>query len=402
MYYPTMGAPSAVISKYIEELKGEYTFHIITKTEESHFEPSKEFDISYISSFRHKLHQYSLYNIKRGKHMIVSRLLFNFVRLSMVIQSQYAFPSSKRWEISAYYEKLQELYKACKFDTIIAVSENYVIQMAALKFKINNPSVKWVSFITDPYSEFYVYYKKRLFKSYWKKRNLEMEQRIYDMADYCMFTTELYKFIPNNFVIDKEKVYPIYFPLSQGLAGKPKGDLSNDGKCSLIFAGMLYKNIRNPEFALSTLSKVESICFDLYTARNECEDIINRHVSDNIHRYLYVSRSEYEEMIRSKYDILVNIGNVSTLQAPSKTLELLSTGKPIINFYFTEDTQYEMIEKFPLGINIKDQEAGAVEKISSFCREMKGRILSFEEVEKLYPENSLKYQVNILRRLIES
>lgn len=229
-----------------------------------------------------------------------------------------------------------------------------------------------------------------------------MEQRIYNMADYCMFTTELYKFIPNNFVIDKEKVYPIYFPLNHGLSGRTKGDLSNDGKCSLIFAGMLYKQIRNPEFALSTLSRVEDIIFDLYTARNECEDIIKRYVSDNINRYFYVSRSEYEELIKSKYDILVNIGNVSTLQAPSKTLELLSTGKPIINFYFTEDSQFEMIKKYPLGLNIKDQEIGAVEKISKFCREMKGRILPFEEIEKLYPENNIKYQVKLLRKLIEA
>lgn len=402
MYYPTMGGPSAVISKYIEELKKEYTFHIITKTEESHFEPSKEFDIYYISSFRHKIHQYSLYNIKKGKYVVLNRMLYNLVRLSMIIQSQYTFPSSKKWEVNAYYKKLQELHKEYNFDTIIAVSDYYVTQMAVMKYKIENPSVKWISFITDPYSENYAYYKKRLFKPFWKRKNLEMEQRIYNMADYCMFTTELYKFIPNNFVIDKEKVYPIYFPLNHGLSGRTKGDLSNDGKCSLIFAGMLYEQIRNPEFALSTLSRVEDIIFDLYTARNECEDIIKRYVSDNINRYFYVSRSEYEELIKSKYDILVNIGNVSTLQAPSKTLELLSTGKPIINFYFTEDSQFEMIKKYPLGLNIKDQEIGAVEKISKFCREMKGRILPFEEIEELYPENNIKYQVKLLRKLIEA
>ena len=107
-------------------------------------------------------------------------------------------------------------------------------------------------------------------------------------------------------------------------------------------------------------------------------------------------------MIRDKYDILVNIGNISTLQAPSKTLELLSTGKPIINFYFTEDTQFEMIEKYPLGLNVKNQEEGAVEKVSGFCSKNKGKILPFDEVEKLYPDYKLQNQVNILRLLIET
>ena len=402
MYYPTMGAPSAVISKYVEKLKDEYAFYIITKTDECHFEPTNEFYISYISSFRHRILQYSLYNIKKGKHIILSRLLYNLVRLSMVIQSQYTFPSSKRWEVKEYYKKLWELYETYHFDTIIAVSDYYVTQMAALKFKKDNPSVKWISFITDPYSENYAYYKRRLFKSLWKKKNLKMEQQIYDMADYCMFTTELYKYIQDNFIIDKKKIYPIYFPLNQRLAGQSKKESSKDSVCHLVFAGMLYKQIRNPEFALSTLSKVKNISLDLYTAKNECEDIITRYESDIIHRYFYVSRLEYEEMIRDKYDILVNIGNISTLQAPSKTLELLSTGKPIINFYFTEDTQFEMIEKYPLGLNVKNQEEGAVEKVSGFCSKNKGKILPFDEVEKLYPDYKLQNQVNILRLLIET
>ena len=39
--------------------------------------------------------------------------------------------------------------------------------------------------------------------------------------------------------------------------------------------------------------------------------------------------------------------------------ELLSTGLPILNFYYRKDSQFEIIEKYPLGINVRiDGEIG--------------------------------------------
>ena len=124
----------------------------------------------------------------------------------------------------------------------------------------------------------------------------------------------------------------------------------NSKVCKLIFAGTLYMKIRNPEFFLSVISKVKDVSLDLFVRKGECEQIINRYAKDNIHREYFVDKAKYIDMLKYGYDVLVNIGNVSTLQAPSKMLELLSTGKPIINFYFTEDTQFNMIEKYPLGL----------------------------------------------------
>lgn len=159
--------------------------------------------------------------------------------------------------------------------------------------------------------------------------------------------------------------------------------------------------IRNPEFFLSVISKVKDVSLDLFVRKGECEQIINRYAKDNIHREYFVDKAKYIDMLKYGYDVLVNIGNVSTLQAPSKMLELLSTGKPIINFYFTEDTQFNMIEKYPLGLNIKNGDLDAVRKIENFCHEMKGKRMTFKEVEVLFPDNNIDSQVGLLKRLIE-
>ena len=105
-------------------------------------------------------------------------------------------------------------------------------------------------------------------------------------------------------------------------------------------------------------------------------------------------------MICYEYDILLNVGNACTNQMPSKMLELLSTGRPILNFYYNKDSQYEMIEKYPLGLNVGIDDANVVEKVGDFCNKMKGKQISYDEVKSLYPECVIDEQLNILEKII--
>ena len=107
-------------------------------------------------------------------------------------------------------------------------------------------------------------------------------------------------------------------------------------------------------------------------------------------------------MICNEYDVLVNIGNISDLQAPSKMLDLLSTGRPILNFYFIKDAQYHMIERYPLGMNVHCDDCYDVKLIRRFCYDMRGKRLPFEEVKKLYPEHCIEQQVRIFIDLLSN
>lgn len=104
--------------------------------------------------------------------------------------------------------------------------------------------------------------------------------------------------------------------------------------------------------------------------------------------------------IFNEYDILVNIGNDCELQEPSKMFELLSTGLPILNFYYRKDSQFEIIEKYPLGINVRiDGEIG-LELLESFCNNNKNKQLPFREVVDIFPEYSLDYQLEKLEKIM--
>lgn len=403
LYYPDMGAPSACVDKYVRALRDEYVFHIITRTDEIDFEPSKDYDVRYITSFRHRLILNCRRRIGEGRYVFLNKVLLLTINILKFIQTQYSFPSAQRWEVKQYENELQKLHSDFPLFAVIAVSNTVFTQLAALRFKKKHHSIKWISLFYDPYSENYIYYKYKLFKKLWKTLNHKKEQEIYDRTDFCLLTSELYKYVPTAFKIEKNKISELLFSLKD-LRGEytTTRQFEPNSDCRLIFAGMFYKIIRNPEFALSTLSQVKGIFFDMYVGKGECEDIISRFANNHIHREYFVNHDRYVEMICNEYDVLVNVGNVSTLQAPSKMLELLSTGKPILNFYFSKDSQYEMIEKYPLGLNIGYHEDRAVEKIERFCHEMKGKSIPYEEVEKLYPDNKLESQVNLLKKLIES
>lgn len=80
--------------------------------------------------------------------------------------------------------------------------------------------------------------------------------------------------------------------------------------------------------------------------------------------------------------------------------ELLSTGLPILNFYYRKDSQFEIIEKYPLGINVRiDGEIG-LELLESFCNNNKNKQLPFRDVVDIFPEYSLDYQLEKLEKIM--
>lgn len=402
LYYPDMGAPSACIDKYVRALGDVYLFHIITRTDCIDFEPCKEYDVRYITSFRHRLTLKCRDSINKGHNVFLYKVILGIINVCKLIQTQYSFPSAQRWEVNQYAKQLDKLDKEVGVNAVFTVSNTAFPQLAALRFKKQHLEVKWLSFFYDPYSSHYIYYKYKLIKPIWRSLNKNKEQEIYDTADAVLLSSELYRFVPQHFRINPTKCHPLLYPLNVFNCKQNKDKTQSSATCKLFFAGMFYKKIRNPEYMLSILSNVNDITFDMYVGKGECEDILNKYTKRNIHREEFVSHDRYVEMICNEYDVLVNVGNVSTLQAPSKMLELLSTGKPILNFYFAKDSQYEMIEKYPLGLNIGYQELGAVEKVEQFCHEVKGKSIPYEEVEILYPENKLESQVTLLKKLIES
>ena len=401
-FYPDRDASSTVVNRYLQELKSEYSFHVITVTQRKSFKPLCEDNIKvyYISNFLHDIRVYCEDKAK-GKRQFFYKFMVSLFRIRTFVIMNFKYPLATKWEINAYYKKLKMLDQQYNFDIVLSVSSSINSQFSALKFKEGKPGVKWITFFTDPFTDLYIYYPPLCNKRKRKIRNFNNEKKILDNADYNILVEDLYRSAIEKFHQSTSKTMGIKFALDDLRARTASVEHRRTDKIKLIYAGMLYKVIRNPEYMLSVLSKVSNITIDMFIVGHECDAILRKYESDTVRVYGRADKEKYDQMICYEYDVLVNIGNNSSNQTPSKTIELISTGRPIINFYYSKDAQYNMIEKYPLGLNIGREDLCPVATIEEFCSNVRGKQLAFEDVENLFSENSLNKQVRLFKDVLE-
>ena len=395
-----MSPISAVIDKYIQRLKGKYMFHVICIAGHSSLsKPSAHYIKVYFIKRKIWLirlwseEQYNETN-KKIYYMVMQmcRAMAAFVNLF----DDYLF---YKWEKNAYYDEILKISNNCSIDGIISVSGDTVFtHLAAKMYKHGHPTTKWITFFTDPYTYQDMMFYPALFN---KKKNREkryqIEKDIYNSADYNILTEELYGTVLNEFEQPEKKTICFKYVLDDiRTIITPKTEGKDIDTIKLMYAGAFYKKIRNPEPVMAIMQKVDNIQFDMYVTSFECNDILEQYKSKHINILEGVPANEYKRKICYEYDILVNVGNDCEYQVPSKMLEYISTGRPILNFYYRKDSQYDMIERHPLGMNVDVHNVSIYPQIILFCKEMKGKQMSFDELEKLYPLNSLAKQSEVL------
>lgn len=402
-YYPNMSATSACIDKYIQILKNKHSIDVVCPLSQVHFEPLNDpkIKLHFVFSRMWKWRMLCEENIRNGRNVMLNKVVVDLFRIRSLLLSPISYPIVEGWQMNPFYHELEKIDQDKTIDVIISVVNPICSVFASRRFKLKHPKVKWITFITDPFTFQPSKYKYVFFPNRRKIRNYKNEKSVYDIADFNMFTEELYHSALNDFSQPNEKTFVMKYILSS-LSKSVVQQIVNEGKCRLVYAGALYADRRNPERALSVLSQIDDIHVDFYISYSNCNSIVDKYLSETIKSFPAVNRSRYNELIYNEYDILINIGNNFSLQIPSKMLELFSTGRPIINFYQLKDVHYAMVEKYPLGINIGPDDADAVERVSEFCKQMKGKRLSFEEVEALFPENTMDSQLALLEKLIEA
>lgn len=405
-YYPDMSPVSAVVDKYIQSLKGKYHFYIISMQTRTRFAPMSDPNITicYMNNFWWNLRLKYEEKYKETQ-FILYKIIVQLIRGRGTVLSLLEDYCQFKWMEQRSYELLTNLSKEVNVDSVISVSGAYMyLHRGVKRYKNDHPETKWITFITDPISFSSSSYNILKFRQEKKFQNsYRREKEIYDTADFNIFTENLYYDALEKFHQSDKKTFQFRFVLDNMQASASSDNHPHDtSEVKLIYAGALYREIRNPEYMLSVISRVNNVHFDMYIRTFQCIDIIEKYKSTKIKIHSGVDVKKYKDMICNEYDILVNIGNNCKNQLPSKTLELLSSGRPIINFYYYKDSQYDMIEKYPLGLNVGRDDTDAIKKVELFCNEMKGKQLSFSEVERLYPEHSLIYQKQILESLINS
>ena len=87
-------------------------------------------------------------------------------------------------------------------------------------------------------------------------------------------------------------------------------------------------------------------------------------------------------------DVLVHMGNTTPEMLPSKILDYINTGKPIINLYQHDHCPtLSILDAYPLKLNIRVDSPVTDEllnNIVSFCKENYRKRISYDEIKSLY------------------
>lgn len=400
-FYPDMSPVSACVNKYIQELKKRHSVDIICERNRYDISGFTDNDIKLhqVANWWMKLRVFCEYNIKNDRYVFFYSFIRFLLRAYGVIISPFCYPTRMSWLINCYVSKFEELNKTKKIDVVISSHYPICTMFAGLKIKQKYHDVKWITYFTDPFSCHPPLYKDVIFKRHRRLKNQKAEELIYNTADFNIFTEELYNYALNEFSFPRKKAICFPFIVSNIREDATGNRVEPTEKTRFVYAGRFYKDIRNPEYMLSVISQVKNMQLDIFKRDGDCDDIIGKYLSENIKAFPTANRNKYINLICNEYDILLSIGNNCELQAPSKTLELLSTGLPIIHFYYKEDSQYELIKRYPLGLVIKNGTPDVLDKINEFCKRVKGKSLTFKEIESIYTNNSLKKQITILESL---
>ncbi len=285
-----------------------------------------------------------------------------------------------------------------KYDITIAVC-SHVMNAIVCDRIYDKTKIKYIIYQVDPISSNVGY----------KNKKIELiEFNLFRKAKYVITTPLLYEEIKNNHLYDKffDKFFVAEFPNVRNMVFEKPNRSIND-RLIFFYSGRFYSHIRDCRYALDVFKDINNINFVLLFAGDGQEDVIDdykaRYFGDKIKRLGVISLDESFSMMK-KADVLINIGNQTSNQVPSKLFDYISTGKIIINFCQSKECPtIPYINRYRLGLNIIKGEKCIEEYsriISCFISENIEKTVPFEEIERKFYKNTAVHVGNVFEKLL--
>lgn len=179
--------------------------------------------------------------------------------------------------------------------------------------------------------------------------------------------------------------------------------------CNLFFIGKFYADIRHPQYLFDLMEKLEGTGIVLHIVgpinnRGFDKEYIDKYFTNKISNIRFhgaVPPAEADVLL-TEADVLVHVCNAVDTLMPSKILDYISSGKPILNICKIRTCPtIPLMERYPVGLTLFEPSAVSgqysvisdqvVERVRDFCMKNKGKKIPYEQIEKLYPECTIEY-----------
>lgn len=187
-------------------------------------------------------------------------------------------------------------------------------------------------------------------------------------------------------------------------------------KINLLFVGKFYAEIRHPQYLFNLMEQLRDTPIVLHIVgpinyMGFDEEYLEKYFTNKIENIRFhgaVPPAEADALL-TQADVLVHVGNSVDTAMPSKILDYISSGKPILNICKIRTCPtIPLMERYPIGLTIYEQSDVSdqysvvncrssviseeiVEQVKEFCITNKGKQIPYEQIEKLYPECTIEY-----------
>ncbi len=261
-------------------------------------------------------------------------------------------------------KKAEQLLEKNHCNSLISVSHPFTGHLIGLKLKKKYPQIKWLVDIGDPFC-FLEEIPTNNHRMY-EKLNYKCEKKIFNLADAIAVTTKpTLKKYAELFQESASKISVIPPLLSQSGSNESRSYLfPKNQKLRLVFIGTLYRNIRSPDYLLFLFNKLlnsdigDMLELHFFGNIHDCHDSFDKYqalLGTKIFLHGQVSRDKAAQAMKAA-DVLVNIGNNTSYQLPSKVVEYASTGKAILNLVKTKnDSSISFFDAYPASICLLEE-----------------------------------------------
>lgn len=317
----------------------------------------------------------------------------------------FFIPIQDKQMIDSYYTIIKRLHKEHNFDVIVAMffPLEIVTAVARLKKEVNDFS--FVIYELDSVADGIGGDKKSIFKLLSSKSNVRWCEKNYKLADViCVLKghEEHAKRVYGKAFGDKIKIVDIPLLKDNFMLNAPAGS----DIVKFVYSGELNSVYRPADRLLDVFDKKRSFenwHLHFFTKGN-CESYLKGRAKfdDRIHCHGYVSQDVLRKHFETT-DCLISIGNTHSNSVPSKIINYISLGKPIIHFCLQDNDICETyLNKYPLALIIQKNESieAASKQVVEFVQNTIGKTMEFDQVCKLFPMNLSSYSVDIVMESI--
>jgi len=301
---------------------------------------------------------------KYKKPGFLNSILSVFISIFSTIYHFFWWPDFGMFWIPPALQQSKKLIRQKTYRRVFSVSwpvSAHVVGFLLSK-RLKKDEIPLIIDVGDPFS--LNEYTSSNNKTLYKFVNQSFEKGLFKKATGVVVTNQSIRELYIEKFLLSEKKIKVIPPLYDSSISKDQPNLlqkRNNQNIKCLYIGSFRKGNRTPE-----------VLFKLFT------DLLIQHDRENIELHLLGDNNEYEQEIqefKEKFkdhvfihglvphetaiaatihaDVLLNIGNMSSYQLPSKLVDYIYAGKPVINIQLIEqDSSYFFLKDYPLLTNL--------------------------------------------------